>query len=825
MSSRLVAVMMEYSDDISLDHYMGLSANQFYDTVIVPAVTAAGGQNERIICRRADSRDEGDFVRVICSLLMYSDVAIFELSSKSLNVMYELGIRHAIGGPSLLMVSNAAILPANVNHQQAIIYGGPQNRGLVKDGEQGAISDRKAQKSSLNTRISAIRTRITKAVRLCLQGDSAYLESPVSQFITPPSGADPPWASRLRLIGILNEVEHRDRYPLDALVTRSTWLDHGSKVLVVGRSNIQWANWLVRMGERVRFSNAKFTFLLADSSADASILLPSERVQLSRDIRIATEVFLEFQSRFPEMIEVGFLPWLPLDSMSFYEPVRGGAALVHVDLKMTRGDREDFDPARKSRVVIEVSRRTQGSAEEQETSWSHGIYDVFRASADSLYNKARKHMDDAAIGQNIRIRLVEHTPSGAALERQRRNEPINFIARTAVIFESAQSRIQVPPPICVQVEVTGHCGSARCKICLRWADPDSRILELSRDDIANLLGQLADSGVKSVVFSGGEPLNRTDIADILDDARKYGLAVGLISDGTQLSERKSEALAGAASWVAISLDAPNSEVYKIVRGWDGFERATSGLEHLAAASARLGTNPTVSVSMTVSRLNIDYVSEMLEWFRDNRNLAQWLRIKFAHGQADWQKRHIADSSQIQALSGYLSKLVEDQSPLIDGTNIEYLVRNFLRELPFEDIASGSPIKDPVFRPADPINRCFTPYVFALIDPQGGVYPCCYLYYDNHSLNTARDGRPSFNMGNIQDRSFMEIWRGDKFEKLRTVSDPRTASLCAECTRHYQHNRTLNNLSEFYESLDLSSRETYKKVAQHMQQGTPGDIWF
>lgn len=78
------------------------------------------------------------------------------------------------------------------------------------------------------------------------------------------------------------------------------------------------------------------------------------------------------------------------------------------------------------------------------------------------------------------------------------------------------------------IEVTGRCNLT-CRHC--YADVNENI-DLPPDVIEIILEQLAELGTRSVVLSGGEPLMREDIEDIIDAANSYNINPSISTNGT-----------------------------------------------------------------------------------------------------------------------------------------------------------------------------------------------------------------------------------------------------------------------------------------------------
>lgn len=134
-----------------------------------------------------------------------------------------------------------------------------------------------------------------------------------------------------------------------------------------------------------------------------------------------------------------------------------------------------------------------------------------------------------------------------------------------------------------------HCSSSSTK---RSDD------ELSTDEACQLMDQFADNGVVDVAISGGEPLLRPDLINIITHAKNRDLSVGLGSNGAYLSRHKAAQLAMAGlNRFQVSLDGFQT-AHEALRKWPGlFDRALRTIS--VAKNAGLST----TLCCTINRLN------------------------------------------------------------------------------------------------------------------------------------------------------------------------------------------------------------------------------
>src|ERR1700735_2616248 len=94
----------------------------------------------------------------------------------------------------------------------------------------------------------------------------------------------------------------------------------------------------------------------------------------------------------------------------------------------------------------------------------------------------------------------------------------------------------IPTPLALIAELTHRCP-LHCVYCSNPLEMQSRGLDLSTDDWSRVLREAAEAGVLQVAFTGGEPLARPDLVELVAAARSAGLYVNLITSGVPLDGR------------------------------------------------------------------------------------------------------------------------------------------------------------------------------------------------------------------------------------------------------------------------------------------------
>jgi len=150
-----------------------------------------------------------------------------------------------------------------------------------------------------------------------------------------------------------------------------------------------------------------------------------------------------------------------------------------------------------------------------------------------------------------------------------------------------------------------------CKHC--WIVPSENRKsdsDLTFDDIKQLFLQGKELGMKSVKFSGGEPLLLPDIKDILQFLIDEKIHLIIETNGTLINDEIAELLKKANAFVSISLDGPNAEVHSFLRiNKDSFSKAVNGINLLV----NHGIRPQIIFS--VHKKNEKYLPEMIDLSR------------------------------------------------------------------------------------------------------------------------------------------------------------------------------------------------------------------
>ena len=167
-------------------------------------------------------------------------------------------------------------------------------------------------------------------------------------------------------------------------------------------------------------------------------------------------------------------------------------------------------------------------------------------------------------------------------------------------------------PFTIAWEVTRACAYA-CVHCRADAmhTPDPR--ELTSAEAFKLIDRLADFGSPILIFTGGDPMMRRDLHELIAYATQKGLRCSLTPTATALptTERLEKVREAGIRRIALSLDAPRAEIHDSFRQVPGSWQRTMDILHRAQA---IGLS--VQVNTTVARHNVDILDEMVPFIQE-----------------------------------------------------------------------------------------------------------------------------------------------------------------------------------------------------------------
>jgi radical SAM protein with 4Fe4S-binding SPASM domain len=296
-------------------------------------------------------------------------------------------------------------------------------------------------------------------------------------------------------------------------------------------------------------------------------------------------------------------------------------------------------------------------------------------------------------------------------------------------------------PLAVHLEVASTCNLS-CKHCFAGKLPrQEKILSLS--EIEPLLASMAHMGSFRLGLTGGEPLLRPDLFEIIDLALSYGLHPCITTNGTLITEDIAKGFGERnLVWLNVSLDGASAAGNDFVRGSGTFDRVMENLKVLARHSR-------FTLAFTIMRTNAHEAKACAELARRAGAATAVFRPLYPVGTA---QDHL--SELMPSFMQYNQALTE-LSQMADGDM--HTVEPFS---PFHRTETQAISYDNY--------GCGAGNLVCSVSAAGDVNPCSFL-------------GPSFVAGNIRECSLEEIWhRSEVFCQMRAFPGGTTTTFSGGC---------------------------------------------
>ncbi len=304
------------------------------------------------------------------------------------------------------------------------------------------------------------------------------------------------------------------------------------------------------------------------------------------------------------------------------------------------------------------------------------------------------------------------------------------------------------PPLWLLAEITYKCP-LHCSFCYNPLDYAAAGAELSTEQWKSTLKQGRELGAVQLGFSGGEPLVRDDLEELIAYSHELGYYTNLITSGIGLTEKRATALKAAGlDHVQLSFQDSTREMNDFLSSTKTFD-----LKNKVAAIIKAHDWPMV-LNCVLHKHNLDHVSAIIEMAE--RMGAEYLELANTqyYGWA-WHNRATLMPSWEQLQNA--EAIVEAHKKRLEGKMRIFWV-------------------SPDYHEARP-KACMSGWgsVFMVVSPDGVALPC-------HGARML----PGITFPNVADQSLKDIWfESDAFNKYRgTAWMSETCSTCEEHTKDF-----------------------------------------
>lgn len=293
--------------------------------------------------------------------------------------------------------------------------------------------------------------------------------------------------------------------------------------------------------------------------------------------------------------------------------------------------------------------------------------------------------------------------------------------------------MMVPNPLALIAEITHRCP-LHCVYCSNPLELAQTESELSTEQWLDVFDQAGKIGMLHAHFTGGEPLARADLKELIAGARAAGLYTNLITSGIGLNEDRLQQLVDAGlDHIQISFQDSREEG----ANWIAGAKAHAHKIELAQAIHRRVDEKKLAftVNLVVHRQNLDHLEEMIA-FIERLNPE---RVEIAHTQYyGWALANRAALLPTRAqLEKAVSVIADAEQRLAGRVRIDSVVPDYYAKFP---------------------KACMGGWGRRLMlsNPSGKVLPC-----------HAAEVLPGFSFENVREKSLDWIWtQSSSFQRFR-----------------------------------------------------------
>ena len=321
-------------------------------------------------------------------------------------------------------------------------------------------------------------------------------------------------------------------------------------------------------------------------------------------------------------------------------------------------------------------------------------------------------------------------------------------------------------PFTLAWEITRACALA-CLHCRAQAQPKPDPNQLTTAEAMSVVDQIRDMGDPILVITGGDPLMRRDVYDILTYAAGHGLRTSLTPSATALVTPKNLARVRESGVVrvAISLDGPAADTHDRFRGFSGsFQRTLEIMRDVREAGL------TLQINTTVSRYNLAALEEMPEIVAEAAAV-QWsvfFLVPTGRGKAE----DMISAEEHERVFHWLYDLSREAPFDVKSTAAPPYRRVAIQRSRGEDPAGGGTSEQPIagagYRFQDGLHR-----------PALGVNDGKGFAFISHTGDVCPSGFLPLAAGNVRDRPLADIYRTSSL--FRDLRDPeKLKGRCGAC---------------------------------------------
>lgn len=269
-------------------------------------------------------------------------------------------------------------------------------------------------------------------------------------------------------------------------------------------------------------------------------------------------------------------------------------------------------------------------------------------------------------------------------------------------------------PLAVTWNITYRCN-LQCKYCGAW---ERDIKELDTKKIFNIIEQLSKLGTKFITFSGGEPLLREDLVDIIEFCWNKEIYVGIKSNGILV--KKDINKIKKANRIQLSLDGPK-DIQDAIRGEGAYDRVIEAIEACKKADLK------VSIATVISKYNVGqllYILDLAKKYKIGVHFQPVDQSLSANSNKNIRLLFAPEKEDYRNAVNFLIEQKRGGNKFIDNSSVG--LKHINRWPSFQKI------------------NCFASLIFSTIEPDGRIFICdMFPDYQKYLVPVEKNFKESF----------------------------------------------------------------------------------
>lgn len=311
--------------------------------------------------------------------------------------------------------------------------------------------------------------------------------------------------------------------------------------------------------------------------------------------------------------------------------------------------------------------------------------------------------------------------------------------------------------------VTKKCNLS-CIHCYSESNLNKAEHELSTEEGKKVLENLANYGVPVVLFSGGEPLYRHDIFELMTYAKQLGMRVVISTNGSLITETVAKKIKEiGVSYVGISMDGLKDTHNKFRNSENAFQLAVRAVENCMKLGIKVG------LRFTITKHNQHEIPEIFDFVEEKKIP----RICFYHLVYSGKGKEIIEEDLTHKETRKIVDLIITRTDMLHKKNIKTEV------LTVDNHADGIYLYMRMKKENNPNAE----KVMELLKLNGGNNTgirigCISWDGEVYADQFWRD----YSFGNVMDRPFSEIWRDESNPRMKKLKNrkPHLKGRCSKC---------------------------------------------